>query len=278
MEQTKYKQYKSISITEIQEIMTNMMKDIHKVCVKHDIPYCLAYGTMLGAIRHDSFIPWDDDMDIFILRKDYPRLKKALEEELSDRYFFQTPVTDKKFGICHVPYKLRDNHSTLLEEPDRFYHQGAFIDFFMLDDYCDLENYQKVFKRCSMLSSLKMRIDFKQLSGIKKYVRILLQLIFKLVPAKAVFNYNLKQAAKLKKDDNSEYVHVGIEHMERCKFKRADMFPPVLHKFGDTEFYVPNNSDACLKELFGDYMQLPPVESRIPHASFYYNEAVFEKK
>lgn len=269
------KEYSSISIEEIQQIMTNMLKDIHQICMKYDIPYCLAFGSLLGAIRHNGFIPWDDDMDIFMLRKDYLRFVEVAKIEFGDKYFLQTPQTDSHFDLLHVPYKIRDNQSTFIEEPNKKYHQGAFIDIFVLDDVCDVDNLNKALKKHSMLSSLKMAIDFNQLSGVKKYVRILLQLIFKLIPAKCIFSYTQKAAENLCKDENSEYVQVGIEHMERLKMRRDDIFPCKLHTFADTQFNVPCHPEAILETIYGDYMKLPPEEQRIPHAGFYYNKKLF---
>lgn len=276
MKQHKWEKYKSISLPEIQAIMTDMMKELHHFLEENHIPYCLAYGSLLGAIRHDGFIPWDDDMDIFMLREDYLRFESLAKEKLPDRFFLQTPLSDRHFRLLHVPYKIRDQHSTLMEEPDRFYHQGAFIDIFVLDDVCDEVNLEKVRQRCSLLSSLKMRIDASQLSGVKKWIRIGMQLIFKCIPASWVYRYNRKCADRLQKDKTSEFVQVGIEHMEKIRVRREDLFPVKLHTFADTKLYVPNHSEAILQQIYGDYMQLPDEKDRVPHAKFYYDEPVFE--
>lgn len=278
MKQHQWEAYESISLPAIQHIMTDMMKDLHAFLEENEIPYCLAYGSLLGAIRHDGFIPWDDDMDIFMMRKDYLRFEALAKTKLPKRFFLQTPLSDRHFRLLHVPYKVRDQHSTLLEEPDRFYHQGAFIDIFVLDDVVDEYNLNRALKRCSMLSSLKMRIDASQLKGVKKYLRIALQLLFKPIPAAWIYRYNRKRADRLKKDEKSAYVQVGIEHMERLRMRRSDLFPLQLHTFEDTQFYVPHHSDTILKQIYGDYMQLPDPKDRVPHAKFYLDKAVFEWK
>ncbi|MEG0290921.1 MAG: LicD family protein [Erysipelotrichaceae bacterium] len=159
-----------------------------------------------------------------------------------------------------------------MEEYDRDYHQGAFVDIFTMD-YAgeDFDAFMKLHKRTSMLASLKMRIDFHQLSGIKRYLRIGLQLIFKLVPIRTLFNYLQKQTHLVINNDvhNSTMGVSGIEFAEKELFPLEDLYPLQLHQFEDAQFYIPNNYDKLLKDYFGDYMWIPPVEERIPHGIFY---------
>ena len=116
-----------------QIIMLDMMKLLDKICRKHDIPYFLYGGTLLGAIRHNGFIPWDDDLDVGFLRKDYLRLLKVLPQELPADVALQTNDTDSNYFYFFA--KLRDRHSFLDEGnyDSVFRERGIFIDLFPFD-------------------------------------------------------------------------------------------------------------------------------------------------
>ena len=267
---------RSVPLEEMQQIMTRTMKAIHDVCVKHNLTYFLSWGSLLGAVRHNGFIPWDDDMDINMPRKDYFRFLEIAQQELGPDYFVQTPETDHNWHMCNIPLKVRDNHSTLVERPGCRYHQGAYVDIFPIDDVVDGAQFYKLRKRCGFLSSLKMRISFHELSGIKRYIRIALQLLFKLVPTPALYRYLNRQARQLMEQGESEQMAEGIEMLDRATYRREDLFPLKLHQFGEYAFYIPNNAHQVLTTYYGDYMQLPPEEKRVPHGVFYSDQRLYD--
>lgn len=262
----------SMDLEELQACMIEITKKIHNICEKHGLRYWLIYGSLLGAIRHDGFIPWDDDMDIMMPRKDFYRFIEIAQEELGNDYFLQTPDTDHKYTILNVPVKVRDNHTTIIEEWDKNYHQGIFVDIFVMDFISeDSATYFKLRKKTAMLASLKMRIDFHQLSGIKKYIRIFLQLICKLIPCRTMFHFIEKQGKKVlsNREADSTLCATGLEHVEKDIYTYDSIFPLQLHIFGDTKFYIPNNPDKILTDAYGDYRKVPPKEERIPHGIYY---------
>ena len=116
-----------------QMVMLEMVKELDRICKKHDIPYFLYGGTLLGAFRHNGFIPWDDDLDVAMLRSDYKRLAKVLPDELPEHIAFQNNDTDKNYFSFIA--KLRDRRSYLEEEEfdSVFKERGIFIDIFPLD-------------------------------------------------------------------------------------------------------------------------------------------------
>ena len=109
---------------------------IAKLCHKHNLQYFVDYGTLLGAVRHQGFIPWDDDIDIVMFRGEYEKLKVIAQEEVCEPYFFQNSYTDSMIWAFS---KLRDSRTTAIEFPDYLesFHQGIFIDIFPLDDVPD---------------------------------------------------------------------------------------------------------------------------------------------
>lgn len=116
--------------------MLDLAKEFGRVCQKYDLKYTAAYGTLLGAVRHKGFIPWDDDLDFYMPRPDYEKLKQIAPEEFSEPYFFQNAHTDT---IIWSFSKLRRSDTTAIQFPDKeiTFNQGIFIDIFPIDDFPD---------------------------------------------------------------------------------------------------------------------------------------------
>lgn len=109
-----------------------LLERFDEVCRKHHLTYYVAYGTLLGTVRHQGFIPWDDDVDLFMFRDDYMKLLSIAPDAFSEPYFFQNIYTD---SMIRSYSKLRDSRTTAIEHPEMDnYNQGIFIDIFPLDD------------------------------------------------------------------------------------------------------------------------------------------------
>ncbi|WP_268223506.1 LicD family protein [Sinomicrobium oceani] len=127
-------------------VLLRMIKIFNFICQKHDIKYWLDYGTLLGAVRHNGFIPWDGDIDIGILRKDFEKFKQIVTEELPEDIFFQTVETDPYYNPFFIEAKLRDKYSSYTsfaaKNPLCKWHNGLQIDFFIYD--VDTSNSKKL--------------------------------------------------------------------------------------------------------------------------------------
>lgn len=272
MKKKNLNKYESISLEKMQHSLLEDLKEIDRVCKELGCTYFLAYGTLLGAIRHEGFIPWDDDVDIWMFRKDFEVFVKNAQNILKDNYFLQNALTDKYYTIPQQACKIRNNNTTLIEEWNKKYHQGGFIDIFPIDYVGDNPSeFYKLKKKCAFIQSLKMPISFKELSGIKRYLRIILQVIFKLVPMKLLYKYLQYNISKVRDNDislNSEVMN-GLDAISKIPFRKEQFFPGKYHKFEDSEFMIPNDPEGILKVLYGDYMQLPKDSQRIPHGYFY---------
>lgn len=126
----------SSKVKKVWAVELNILKSFDVLCRKHGLKYYACYGTLLGAVRHKGFIPWDDDIDVFMMRDDYMKLLQIAPNEISEPYFFQNVYTDSMvWGFS----KIRDSRTTAIEFPDmnESFNQGLFMDIFPIDSTDD---------------------------------------------------------------------------------------------------------------------------------------------
>lgn len=236
-----------------QMVMLELVKVLDRICRKYDIPYFLYGGTLLGAIRHNGFIPWDDDLDVALLRKDYKRLMKVLPSELPEHIALQTIDTDKNY--FYFIGKLRDKRSFLDEENyDRvFKERGIYIDIFSLDRIrhwthmlaAPIQGHTfKIFRTGS--DDVKSMRKIRAITWFNCHVSFpLLRIINKISAAKSLMC-----------DFGIPYHNV---------YDMNDVFPLKTHVFEGVELLIPGNSHHMLQVMYGEYMQLPDLNNLAPH-------------
>ena len=255
-----------------------ILKEVDRICRKNNIPYYITGGTMLGAIRHKGFIPWDDDIDVSMLREDYEKFCNVCKTDLDEeKFFLQTWDTDK-----HYPYqygRVRKN-DTLYIRPgheNSKHHNGINIDLFPVDNVPDNEILCRVYKTgCELFrkmlyspvgairsTSLLEKTIYRCLSCFgkdktKKFFNNWITFFSKFSSSRvdAVgFAYRLSSADKKKlgKDNYYEMYH-GM--------KREKITDLTEYSFEGMKFYGIRDYDYYLRTLYGDYMTLPPMEKR----------------
>lgn len=267
---------KQLSLDEIQKLEFDILKEFDRICRKHNLRYTLAGGTLLGAVRHKGFIPWDDDIDVAMPRKDYVEFLKIAPEELSiASYKLHTPYDSySRFSYS----KLMDTRIVNIEFPHAVQHElSLYIDIFPLDGMMGNETERnrrkdrvdKLDKRLYRLKSAKYRK--KEEKGIKKFIWSLLALLNMLYPK----FYLIKKLDKMVMEyefDTSDYVGSIIGgcggYREMIKREEYEMIGSV--EFEGCEFMSMKNTDLYLSNLYGDYMKLPPVEDRKQHENYFY--------
>lgn len=267
---------KQCSLEELHKIMKTMLIDIDKVCEEEELDYFLIDGTLLGAARHKGFIPWDDDVDIAMPRKDYEKFVKIAQEKIGNKYFVQTLDTDKEYDQFYIPLKIRDNNSTLIEVYGKKYHEGVFVDVFPFDFLDDRVKKQIMHKRIMhFLSVGKGPISMYRFPSLHFWARLAVQLVGRMIPLKLIVKYSDYVVREYKSASQTEYMTYGYELPWRNIFKTQDIYPLKKIEFEDVLLNCPNNETAILTEVYGDYMQLPPKEKQFTHAKFYSNERLF---
>ena len=234
--------------------MLDILLEIDKIFRKHGIEYWLEGGTLLGAVRHRGFIPWDDDLDINVLWKDIPRIRQILQSELPDNMCYQDITLDMNHHL--IISKVRDKNSYYYEEEctNRLKEKGLFIDIIPMEKIPSW--------------SWKQKLDYLYghcIRGIHNYSssqdKIISYLLFpfawSIVALTRCINYLIPSPQLA---DVYGWKPTGF-------YMKYDVFPIKRIQFEDFQACVPNNPDAVLKALFGNYMQIPPEEKRKVHAA-----------
>ena len=242
-----------------QQAMCQLLEELDRVCKALNIPYMLFAGSMLGAVRHQGFIPWDDDLDVILLRKDYDRLLNEAEQVLdSEKFYLQKEFSD------HWPMffsKLRLNNTTCLEKyhpKDSQTHQGIYIDIFPCDNCRDTEFGRKLqFWSSKVVIAKALHARGYETHSRKK--KLFMQLC-RLLPNKLFL-----AMTKGGREDSSK-VHSflgGSSSYGKSVYPRKYFLSQVQGDFEGKSYPIPAGYDRLLRILYGNYHQLPPEEKRL---------------
>ena len=253
-------------ITPLQTKLLNMLKWFHDYCVKHEITYYALGGTLLGAVRHKGFIPWDDDIDIGLPRRDYEKLIACMSKEELGQYVLETPG-EKKDNVS-LYCKIFDTTTTRVWNGRRKIRRGIFLDIFPLDGIGNTpkearKNYKKILFRINLHLSRACALK-KGRPFYKNAAIVVGHLIPETVKMRKRRVNKINRVCASRSFD--EYKYAGNllgawkyrEIVERTWFGE-----PTLYPFEDMEIYGPENAHAYLTGVYGDYMQLPPEEKRV---------------
>ncbi|MDF2567632.1 MAG: lipopolysaccharide cholinephosphotransferase [Oscillospiraceae bacterium] len=249
----------------IKETELEILEKIHYLCEKHHLRYYLLGGTLLGAVRHKGFIPWDDDIDIGIPRKDYEKFLEIAQKELPDFLTVQAPGIVKPYPYFFA--KVVNNRTTLVEDVVKHLGitTGVYVDIFPLDgfpsDQRTLKAHYKRFKLQDKIRNFWIR-DPHTKTSIK---RVLATLIHNFVNLEKLQIRNQKLLSKYD-FDTSELVGNCVGAWGKKEIVPKEFIgEPKLYEFENKRFYGVEDSDNYLKRIYGDYMELPPPEKRKSH-------------
>ena len=244
-------------------IELDLLRELDRVCKKYNLVYVLYCGSLLGAVRHKGFIPWDDDIDVAMPRNDYEKLMAIGDEEFSIPYFLQSHENEKDYFYSFA--KVRNSNTSAISYNFRYqkFNQGGFLDIFpfdncLLDDLCsrsqsinekilDLSTYMRM-SNPYLLDADKERV--KRYSGKDPNETI----------------KEIMEEAKVYSDIDTEYVApycFTLYDIKKQVFKKTDLFETVLVDFENLKVPIPRNYDMILQKLYGDYMEFPPMEKRV---------------
>ena len=251
----------------LQLCQLNIVKEIDQICREHGLTYYMVGGTLLGAVRHGGFIPWDDDLDIALFREDYQQLQEILIRDYADRFFLQNSQTDPRYP--RVIAKVRLNGTVQLERTlaATGSHSGIYIDLFPIDritkpDGPALRLRGRIVRLCFAYKTLQTGSDNQNRTKLKRFLKF----VPKLIPPALIDRLMTYVCAK----DNGKCGEFCTMFLSGYGWKKQTRKVSVYGKgvylpFEDTQLCAPDDADAFLTKLFGDYMQLPPQEKRVAH-------------
>lgn len=255
-------------LKKLHEVQIEILDEIDKICKENNLTYFLEGGTMLGAVRHEGFIPWDDDIDIGMLRSDYEKFKELClnEEVLNKKYFLHCLETDENYWLPFM--KVRKNNTTFGEKSIKILdtHKGIFVDIFPYDNAIYEKNFFKKIRSFLILNigdAILCKHKLKKMNSCRRKVVVWFLMVLSLKQLhkfqKILFNIN--------KNKNTKYIvcFVAGGNPENATLEKSRVFPVKKLKFEGKMYPCINDYDYYLKKSYGDYMKLPPKDKRITH-------------
>ena len=261
---------KEITSEEVKAIQLNLLQTVHDFCLKHKINYSLAYGTLLGAVRHGGYIPWDDDIDIAMLRDDYELFAQMFNKE-NRAYHFYDCRNDKD---VHIGFGKVADTRTLVVEGAATKNLGVAIDIFPIDDlgdtYEEAKRFLDSFKVWKYLRIMKSRDVSAVRTNWKKPLFVLAKLLFLWYPLHKIPQKMLKRVLD-NRMPNSKYVGLilGSGFSEKAIVERSMWKDLQQIGFENGTFLAIRDFDKYLRREYGNYMEFPPEEERVPQHDFY---------
>ena len=269
-EEHSVKQQKPLTTREVQLLELEILKAFDAFANKHSIPYHLAYGTLLGAVRHKGFIPWDDDIDVLVPRPEYERLLDLLEREgLGKRFTVASPRNRSKNHP--YPYAKLLLNDTVVHEPkldSKFSKSSIWIDIFPLDG---LPN-AKACRAMTFFWALALKnllytaiVSSKHVSGIQKLAVLLLGPITRMVGIGRWVDWTERFATRHSYDEAKLVGNLVLTEGRKETIEKEIASQTITLEFEGHPFPAPKHYDEYLTQLYGSYMELPPVEQRTTH-------------
>lgn len=260
---------KKLNIDEIHEVTLDLMDILHEICEKNGIKYYIVYGTLIGAVRHHGFIPWDDDFDICMTRDDYEKFIDIVNKMNDARYKIASRANTTNYynGIARF-YDANYEYRTKLNVLQ--YEQGVFIDIYPLDPCADtVAETQKIYNSVKKLDARYIIYCTKKSlsNSLKNIIRVPYHYFLRFRYGKSFpqkIDEMIKQKIYKKLSSNSKYVAFYWENRKDFRmFERAWFNERILVDFENRKYWIPKEYDRMLRLSYGDYMILPPENERV---------------
>lgn len=269
---------KDSKLKRIWTVQLDLLKQFSQVCEDNNLSYFMDGGTLLGAVRHNGFIPWDDDVDVIMPRKDYERLCMIAQEVFQPPYFFQTVWTDS--GVIRFHAQLRNSNTTgfIKDDTNRNINKGIFLDIFILDGISESRFARLIHKQEICVGKKILQLaDHSNYNHHKPIIRLFCSIthnILKQIPFQILFGiYDKHVLSKYSWKKTTIVADLTLGWHENVHWKREWFSDYVYLSFESLLLRAPINYDAVLTCQYGDYMTPPEAEKRSQnhHGSIFFD-------
>lgn len=252
-------------LSELQKVQLNILKEFVVYCEQHNLRYCLFYGSLLGTIRHSGFIPWDDDIDVCMPRKDYDKLMMMTESSgISQNIKVRNPLDNSDgYSLCMLVYDKNTKCDSNLLKLDNI---GIYIDVTPVDNVPDNKIIYFLWMGIQRILMFFMFLSKSKYVGrnfLRTIIKVPFVLLAKMIGLKVIRNTLIKSYSLFK--GNSKYVSIlcAAGGCNKIRYKKELFYDCEYKYFEDLLVSIPKQYDKVLKELYGNYWDYPPVEERV---------------
>ena len=241
-------------LKKLHDLQLEMLQDLEKICDKYNLKYFAVFGTALGAVRHNGFIPWDDDMDVGMLRKDYEIFIRVVEKEMGDKYQIMTPEIDKNYACCVTKFQRKGTKFVSYLSDKLNCDQCIFLDrlIYLCGSAHPIIPYTGI-KKC-VATAICVAVHY----GLK---------VLHISP-KRIYKAFVKECTKYNCENSKRVTSFGDGASLQYQSRVGEIFPLKTLEFENITIQVMKDVDTHLRRTYGDYMKIPSKEHRINHAPY----------
>jgi lipopolysaccharide cholinephosphotransferase len=253
-----------LMLNKLHNLQVQILDEIVRICDSNNMDYFLIGGTLLGAIRHKGFIPWDDDLDIAMPRKSYDKFISLCNSEMNNKYILDLFENNSGYWLPFI--KIRKKNTVCEEKTtsvNKYKHKGVWVDIFPLDNVKHSKSTMQSLQ-AKLVKYIMHFIGIKQgyftTTSVKQSVMFN---IFRLISIDRAFKIQHKIMTLWNDQETRYFVNLGSQYnYVKQTIPKDKYYPPVKVEFEGKLYNAPNDWDYILTRIYGDYMQLPPVEKR----------------
>ena len=271
--------YSKDVLKKLQSIELSILLEFDKICEENGLDYFLGGGSAIGAARHQGFIPWDDDIDVNMSRKDYDKFLEIANEKYSDKYTIVNNETNPEFPLMNTRWGLKGTEYKTEDLKDIKGEFGIFLDIFCMDNVPDDEKLMRkqgtkawIYGKLLVLSKVKHPTLYyygftKKILSLIFFVAHYILVLFHLKP-RFFYKKAYKQITKYSNQDTKRFAYMFDPQRFTSVVNKSDVYPTKRVLFEGHKIKVAKNNDKYLTRRFGDYMKLPPEDKRHIHPPY----------